>query len=98
MGRPGFYKNTKRNVLKIFRFLKKCEEEDRGHVTVGEIARGTGLHKWIVSRTLDLWMQHVVEVVIPERLEDVGIRLKLVRLKSPDITEAQVLRGLMVKR
>ncbi len=97
MVRPKFYRNTKINVLKIFRFLKKCEEEDKGHVTVGEIARATGLHKWIVSRTVDLWMQGVVDVVIPEELENVGIKLKLIKLKSPDITEAQVLRGLLIK-
>ncbi|HDD72769.1 MAG TPA: hypothetical protein ENG00_01605 [Candidatus Aenigmarchaeota archaeon] len=97
MGRPKFYRNTRVNVIKIFRFLKKCEEEGMGYLTVGEISRGTGLHKWIVSRTIDLWMQHVVDVVIPERLEDVGLRIKLVKLKSPNITEQQVLRGLVVR-
>ncbi len=97
MPRPKFYKNTKSNALKIFRFLKKCEDEDRGHVTVGEISRATGLHKWIVSRTVDLWMQHVVEEIIPEQLEDVGLKIKLIKLKDPNITEAHLLRGLSLK-
>ncbi len=92
-----FYRNTVENVVKIFRFLKKCEEEDRGHVTVGEIARATGLHKWIVSRTVDLWMQHVVEEIIPEELEDVGIRIKLIKLRDRGITEEAVLRGLAMR-
>jgi hypothetical protein len=97
MADRGFYKNTKSNVVRIFRFLKQCEEEDRGHVTVGEISRGVGLHKWIVSRTIDLRMQHFLDIIIPERLEDVGLRIKLVKLKEPGLTEAQVLRSLTVK-
>ena len=97
MANRGFYKNTKTNVVKIFRFLKQCEEEDRGHVTVGEISRGIDLHKWIVSRTIDLWMHHFLDIIIPERLEDVGLRIKLVKLKEPGLTEEQVLRSLTVK-
>jgi hypothetical protein len=97
MANRGFYKNTKSNVVRIFRFLKQCEEEDRGHVTVGEISRGIGLHKWIVSRTIDLRMQHFLDIIIPERLEDVGLRIKLIKLKEPGLTEEKVLRSLAVR-
>ncbi len=94
MARPRFYRNTTENVLKIYRVLVKAHQEDRGHITVGEIARMAGLHKWTVSRTLDVWMAPFVDMVIPEELEDVGLKIKLVRIKNPDIGEEQVVRGL----
>ena len=86
------YKNTKKNAVKIFRFLKGREDP----VTVGEISRKTGLHKWIVSRTLDVWMGPFVDVTVLEELEVVGLKLKLVKLKG-EFTEEQVLRGLGVR-
>lgn len=88
-----FYKNTKRNVLEIFRALKGEE----GPITVGEIARRTGLHKWVVSRTVDVWMSPFVEVTILEELEAVGLRMKLIKLKGV-YSEEQVLRGLGVTK
>lgn len=87
-----FYKSTKGNVVKILQALKGTE----GPVTVGEIARRTGLHKWIVSRTLDVWMAPFVDIAVVEELEAVGLKLKLVKLKG-NYTEEQVLRGLEVK-
>jgi len=78
-----FYRNTVVNVVRIFRFLKQAHEEDRGHLTVSEIARELGMHKWTVSRTLDIWMEPIVDMVIPEELEDVGLKIKLVSLKTP---------------
>ncbi|MCX6814117.1 MAG: hypothetical protein NTY20_00475 [Candidatus Aenigmarchaeota archaeon] len=92
-----FYKNTKINAVKIFRALKQAYMEDRGPITVSEIARLTGLHKWSVSRTIDIWLHPFVESVIVEELEQVGLRIKLVKLKNPDLTEEQLLRGLNVK-
>lgn len=94
MARPRYYKNTVDNALKIYRVLIKAHQEDRGHLTVGEIARETGLHKWVVSRTLDVWMAPLVEMVIPEELEDVGLKLKLVRIRNPSLGEGQVVRVL----
>lgn len=88
-----FYKNTKRNALKILHALKGSE----GPVTVGEIARRSGLHKWTVSRTLDIWMDPFVEITILEELEAVGLRMKLVKLKK-NYSEEQILRGLEVKK
>ena len=88
-----YYKNTERNVLKILRALKGEE----GPITVGRIARATGLHKWVVSRTLDVWMAPFVDVTILEELEAVGLRMKLVKLKG-DYSEEQVLRGLKVRK
>jgi len=92
-----YYRNTVVNVIRIFRFLKQAHEEDRGHLTVSEIARELGMHKWTVSRTLDIWMGPIVDMVIPEELEDVGLKIKLVSLKNPDIKEEQVVRMLSVR-
>ncbi len=92
-----YYRNTKINAVKIFRALKQAYMEDRGPITVSEIARMTSLHKWSVSRTIDVWLQPFVEATIVEELEQVGLRIKLVRLKNPDMTEEQMLRGLNVK-
>jgi hypothetical protein len=97
MKRPRFYKNTVQNVQRIYRVLQKAHSEERGHMTVGEIARGAGLHKWIVSRTLDIWMDPFIEMVIPEELEDVGLKVKLVKIRDPNISEEQVIRGLGVR-
>jgi hypothetical protein len=96
-----FYKNTRENVVKIFRALKAtagdgAAGDDGGFLSVGEVARRAGLHKWTVSRTLDLWMSPVLEMVVPEELEAVGLKIKLVRLARPDITEEQVLKCLSV--
>ncbi len=92
-----FYRKTLSNVLKIFRVLKKAHEEGLEPLTVSEIARQTGLHKWTVSRTLDVWMHHFVESTVLEELEDVGLKIKLVRLSKPDITEEQIMRGLNIR-
>lgn len=84
-----FYKNTTQNVKKIYRVLR----EERDPLTVGEIARRANLHKWVVSRTLDVWMHPFVEMTIVEELEMVGLKMKLVRLKDA-YTEEQVVKGL----
>lgn len=93
----NFYKKTRLNVIKIFRVLKEAQESSSGPLTIGEIARRTGLHKWTVSRTVDVWMDHFVESRVLEELEDVGLKLKLVELTNPNITEEQVLRSLNIK-
>jgi len=95
--KQAFYKNTRINAVRIFRVLKQAYMEDRGPITVSEIARLAGIHKWSVSRTLDVWMQPFVESVVVEELEQVGLRIKLVRLKNPEMTEEQLLRGLSVR-
>ena len=97
MARPKFYRNTVENVTKIYRVLQKAHQEDKGHLTVGEIAREAGLHKWTVSRTLDVWMMPFVDMVIPEELEDLGLKLKLVKVRNPNVPEEQVVRGLSVR-
>ena len=97
MARPRFYKNTIENVVRIYRVLQRAHQEDRGHMTVGEIARESRLHKWTVSRTLDVWMAPFIEMVIPEELEDVGLKLKLVRIRNPNVPEEQVVRGLAAR-
>ncbi len=92
-----YYKNTRVNAVKIFRALRQAYMEDRGPITVSEIARMTSLHKWSVSRTIDVWLHPFVESTVVEELEQVGLRIKLIRLKNPDLTEEQLLRGLNVK-
>jgi hypothetical protein len=97
MANAKFYKMTSVNVLKIYRFLREAQNNGTDFSTVGEIARGTGLHKWTVSRTLDIWMSPIVEMMIPEELEDVGLKLKLVKLTNPNLSEEQVLRFLKIR-
>lgn len=97
MANSKFYKTTNTNVLKIYRFLRDSQKGGADFSTVGEIARGTGLHKWTVSRTLDIWMSPIVETTIPEELEDVGLKLKLVKLTKTDLSEEQVLRMLRIR-
>lgn len=97
MANNKFYKTTNTNVLKIYRFLKKTHINGSDFSTVGEISRGTGLHKWTVSRTLDIWMSSIVETTIPEELEDVGLKLKMVKLAKDDLSEEQVLRMLKIR-
>lgn len=96
-GKMKFYKNTKSNAINILRVLKKSHDIGEGYLSVSEIARRTGLHRWTVSRTLDLWMGHFIEMIIPEELEHVGLRIKLVRLLDPEITEKAMLRAMSVK-
>ncbi|HLD78112.1 MAG TPA: hypothetical protein VJB16_03720 [archaeon] len=93
----GFYKNTRSNVIQIYHALKAGYLDGRDYLTVGEIARLTKLHKWTVSRTIDLWMKALVEVTIPEELEGVGVRLKLVKLINPNLPDEKVLRILSVR-
>ena len=94
MARRGYYKNTKDNAVRIFRALKKAHGDGREFLTVGEISREAGLHKWIVSRTVDLWMHGLVEVASPAELDAVGLKIKLVRLRNREISEEQVLSSL----
>ena len=94
MKRKGYYRKTIKNVVQILNLLKKCEKTGE-MLTISKIAKITGLHKWTVSRTLDIHMKNFVEVVVPDGFEDVGLQIKFIRLKRPDITKEQVLR--MVK-
>jgi hypothetical protein len=96
-GQRQFYKNTVTNVRKIFTVLKESSQNDEGYLSVSEISRRSGLHKWIVSRTIDIWMAPYLDIVIPEELDQVGLKIKLVRLLKPTITEDQVMRSLHVK-
>lgn len=93
----GFYKNTRRNVIQIYHALKAGYLDGKDFMTVGEIARLTGLHKWTVSRTIDVWMKALVEVTVPEELEGVGVKLKLVKLTNPALPDDKVLRILSVR-
>jgi len=95
--KPTFYKNTKKNAIKILRVLKKSHELGEGYMSVSEVARRTGLHRWTVSRTLDVWMGPFVEMVIPEELEYVGLKIKLVRLASPEITEEGMIKSMSIR-
>ncbi len=95
---PGkdYYRNTVKNVLLIFDLLKNSDENS-GLLTVSRISRLTGLHKWTVSRTLDLYMSPYVEITVPEGFDDVGLKIKFVRLKNKNMTREQVLRFLKAR-
>jgi hypothetical protein len=96
MPKRDYYKNTVKNVMLIFGLLKNSEE--RGELlTVSKISKLTGLHKWTVSRTLDLYMSPYVEITVPEGFDDVGLKIKFVRLKHKNMTSEQVLRFLKVR-
>ena len=90
------YKNTTKNVLKIFKVLKDAEKAGESFLTVSKISRLTNIHKWSVSRTLDLYMSPYIEMLTPEGFEDVGLQIKFVRLKNPNMTEKHALRFLKI--
>lgn len=91
-----YYKKTLKNVILIFNCLK--ESETKGEMmTVSKIAKKTGLHKWTVSRTIDLYMSQYVEITVPEGFDDVGLSIKFIRLDKPDMTKEQALRFLKTK-
>ncbi|UCG95753.1 MAG: hypothetical protein JSV92_01745 [archaeon] len=91
MKKKGHYRKTIKNVMQILSLLKKYEKTGE-LLTVSKISKLTGLHKWTVSRTLDLHMQSFVEITIPDGFEDAGLYIKFVRLRKPGITKKQVLR------
>lgn len=96
MNKKGYYRNTIKNVMQILNLLKEYDKKGE-LLTVSKISKLTGLHKWTVSRTLDLYMQNFVEVTIPDGFEDIGLQIKFVRLKKPNITKEQVLRLLKLR-
>lgn len=91
-----YYKNTVKNVLLVFDLLKKSEETGE-LLTISKISKITGLHKWTVSRTLDIYMSPYVEITVPEGFDDVGLKIKFVRLKNKSMTKEQVLRFLKIR-
>jgi hypothetical protein len=74
MAKRDHYKVTVLNVARIFKALKAAASEGEGYMTVSELARRSGLHKWTVSRTLDLYMQNLLDVFIPSELEAIGLQ------------------------
>lgn len=97
MKKKGYYRKTLKNVMQILSLLKKYEKTGE-LLTISKISKLTGLHKWTVSRTLDLHMQNFVDVTIPDGFEDVGLHIKFIRLRNPEITKEQVLRLLKFKQ
>ena len=96
MGGKDYYKKTIKNVMQIFSLLKEADARSE-LLTVSKISKLTGLHKWTVSRTLDLYMSPYVEITIPEGFDDVGLKIKFVRLKNKNMTREQVLRFLNIR-
>ncbi len=97
MARKKAYKGTSVNIIRIFKILKKAAEEEEGFLTVSEIAKRASLHKWTVSRTLDLYMGPIVELVQPPELEAIGLQVKLVKLNNPKLTPDQVISYLRMR-
>jgi len=98
MAKRTHYKGTNINIAKIYKALKSAASEKEGFVTVSEIARRSGIHKWTVSRTIDLYMGGIVESVKPEELEAIGLQAKLVKLKDPNLTPQQLVSYLKMRR
>jgi len=98
MKKTQFYKGTKANIYKIFKVLKESHSSGEEFLTVSEIGRRSMLHKWTVSRVLDLYMTPFVDVVSPEALENVGLQVKLVKIKRPEMTIEQVFKYLKLRR
>ena len=92
------YRATGINVMRIFKVLRSAAGDGEGFLTVSEIARRCSLHKWTISRTLDLYMSSMVEVVQPPELEAVGLQVKLVRLSNPSMTPEQVVNYLRMRK
>jgi len=97
MAKKKAYKNTSINIIRIFKVLKRAAVEEAGFLTVSEIARRTAMHKWTVSRTLDLYMGPIAEVVQPPELEAVGLQVKLVKLTDPGLKPEQVISFLKMR-
>jgi DNA-binding IclR family transcriptional regulator len=91
------YKVTGLNIMKIFKALKDAAEEGEGFLTVSELARRASLHKWTVSRTLDLYMGTMIEMVQPPELEALGLQVKLVKLADPGMTSQQMINYLKMR-
>ncbi len=91
------YKVTGHNVMKMFKSLKEASDCGEGFLTVSELARRAGLHKWTVSRTLDLYMAPIVEIVQPPELESLGMQVKFVKLSDPAMTKEQVVSYLRLR-
>lgn len=92
------YRITNLNIMKIFKALSEAGKEKEGYITVSELARRSRMHKWTVSRTIDLYMHSLLEVVQPVELEAIGLQAKLVRLKDPNMTASQVINYLKFRR
>ncbi len=97
MPRKQAYRSTSFNIIKIFRILKKAAEDEEGFLTVSEIAKRASLHKWTVSRTLDLYMGPIVDIVQPPELESIGLQVKLVSLTNPELKPEQVISYLKMR-
>jgi hypothetical protein len=98
MAKRDHYQGTNVNIIKIFRTLRGAAQDGEGFLTASEIARRSGLHKWTVSRTIDLYMYNLVEIVKPDELEAIGLQAKLVRLKNPNLTTKQIINYLKMRR
>jgi hypothetical protein len=95
MARGRIAKKTKTNILRILKVLKDAHKEEE-MLTVCRIAKKTGIHKWSVSRILDLYMPYV-SVKIIEELDSLGLSAKIVQLDKPEITDLQALRVLSIR-
>lgn len=98
MGKRDYYKNTNLNIMKIFKTLQAAAQAGESFLPVSQIARRSKMHKWTVSRTVDLYMHSLLEIVKPEALEAIGLQAKLVRLKDPNLTTKQLINYLKLRR
>ena len=98
MARRDHYKGTSVNIVKIFKALREAARDGEGYLTVSELARRGRMHKWTVSRTVDLYMHNILEIVKPDELEAIGLQAKLVKLKDPNMSLEQLVNYLKLRR
>ena len=98
MGKRDYYKNTNLNMIKIFKTLQNAAKEGESFLPISQVARRSKMHKWTVSRTVDLYMHSILEIVKPEELEAIGLQAKLIRLKNPNMTTKQLVNYLKLQR
>ena len=87
---------TRRNIVKILRVLKHAQKGGEDFLTINKIAKRSGIHKWSVSRIIDLYCPYI-SVRFIEELDALGLSAKMVQLEDPGITEEQALRCLDVR-
>jgi hypothetical protein len=81
-----------RKVFKILTYLKGKEEWQ----WIRRIAKKTNLKPYSVSYLIDKYLQNFVEILEPEAVyESTGIKMKMIRLKNPNIEPKRIVEDLI---
>lgn len=96
MNKGQIGKTTRKHVVTILEALKEAQKEGEEFLTISKISRMTGIHKWTVSRVIDMYCPYI-SVRMIEELEALGLQAKMVQLEDPAITSEQAMRCLDVR-